>query len=179
MASNKNLKVNIGLAASTIHLASKLHEFKSPILAEAYEDIEGLGMLSPAGAGLLAEIPYLKDQLISEVFKLRKPQRLIGNGTGYYYLRKLSRPECKAYYRACSIQHGYNIPIVDWLSSRFDTMEEFLECSFAWGLTDQGHDYWEQIATRARWATQKRQLSGKEIYDALLEMQENLNNQPF
>ena len=129
-----------------IPLASSFHEFKSPALAEAYQDSD----LSPVGAGYLDEIAALKDQLLTEGISVHVP-RLAPNKSGYYYLSKLSR-DARKKYRKNFKTNVLHIPIKMWLESEALDMEDFLESTFTWSCTPEGHDYWEQIDERMRWA---------------------------
>ena len=75
-----------------IPLASSFHEFKSPALAEAYQDSD----LTPVGAGYLEEIAGLKDNLLTDGIRIHVP-RLAPDKSGYYYLSKLTRSVRKAF----------------------------------------------------------------------------------
>lgn len=132
-------------------LASSLHEFKSDTLAEAYADLEKQGMLTPVGIAAISEIPYVKDQLIKEKYPLRKVPRLVKGATGYYYLRKLSRSERKEWIKEFKLHHRNHFPVTDWLSSNFTDMEDFIACSFSWGYSVKGLEYWSKLADQARW----------------------------
>lgn len=132
-------------------LASSLHEFKSDTLADVYNDLDKLGMLNPVGTGLIEDIPYLKDKDISKLYPITKIPRLIQGATGYYYLRKLSRSERRAYLKAVKAENRNLIPLKDWLSSPFKDMDDFICCSFGWSDTEQGFEFWDKISTRARW----------------------------
>ena len=124
-----------------IPLASSFHEFKSPALAEAYQDSD----LSPVGAGYLDEIAALKDQLLTEDISIHVP-RLAPNKSGYYYLSKLSRDVRKAFVKNIVWGNKNLIPLTAILRS------DFLGSAFTWVATPEGHDYWEQIDERMRWA---------------------------
>ena len=124
-------------------LASSFHEFKSPALAEAYQDSD----LTPVGAGYLDEIAGLKDQMVSFPAKIPIIQKY---KTGHYYLRKLSRSERKAFIRGFKLSNAH-IPLTDWLDTSFDDLEDMINTSFRWNDTPEGHDYWDGLATRSRW----------------------------
>lgn len=128
-----------------IPLASSLHEFKSPALAEAYQDSD----LTPVGVGYLDDITASKDQMVSFPVKIPIIQK---NKTGYYYLRKLSRSERKAIIRGFGISNEY-IPLTDWLATSFEDLEDFIAVSIVWQFTPEGWDYWDGLATKARWLT--------------------------
>ena len=128
-----------------IPLASSFHEFKSPALAEAYQDSD----LTPVGAGYVDEIAGLKDQLLTEDISIHVP-RLAPNKSGYYYLSKLSR-DVRKKYRKNFKTNVLHIPIKMWLESEALDMEDFLGSTFTWSCTPEGHDYWEQIDDRMRW----------------------------
>ena len=129
-----------------IPLASSLHEFKSPALAEAYQDLD----LNPVGAGYLDEIAALKDQLLTEGISIHVP-RLASNKSGYYYLSKLSR-DVRKKYRKNFKTNVFHIPFKMWLDSEALDMEDFLGSAFTWSWTPEGHDYWEQLDDRMRWS---------------------------
>ena len=130
-----------------IPLASSFHEFKSPALAEAYQDSD----LSPVGAGYLDEIAALKDQLLTEDISIHVP-RLAPNKSGYYYLSKLSRDVRKAFVKNIVWGNKNLIPLTAILRSDYADMEDFIAFPFVWSDTPEGHDYWEQIDERMRWA---------------------------
>ena len=157
----------IGMPAGSVPLASSLHEFKSSAVESAYKDLEQSFKGATKGIGLLSEIPFLKDKLISLMHPVSKPIRLMRYKTGYYYLRKLSRPERKAFYKSYYAQ-VQEIPVRDWLSSSFNDLEDFLGCSFVWEYTSLGHGFWSSIATRARWITESAPLSSDHMFDAWL-----------
>ena len=138
------MKKSIGIVGATpSSIASSFHEFKSPALSEAYQDSD----LTPIGAGYLDEIAALKDQMVSFPAKIPIIQKY---KTGYYYLRKLSRSERKAFGKAFKSYAVY-IPLGDWLSSRFEDLEDMINTSFRWDDTPEGYDYWDGLATRSRW----------------------------
>lgn len=134
-----------------IPLASSLHEFKSDTLAEAYTDLEKLGMLNPVGIATLTDIPYIKDQLMKEKCPMRKVPRLVKGATGYYYLRKLSRSERKEFLKEFKLHHRGHFSTQEWLATTFDDLEDFIACSFSWGGSVKGFEYWSKLADRARW----------------------------
>jgi len=140
------LKSLADMGCISIPLASSFHEFKSPALAEAYQDSD----LTPVGAGYLAEIAGLKDQLLTDGIKIHVP-RLAPNKSGYYYLRKLSRTDRKSY-RKNFKSNVIHIPLKMWLESEALDMEDFIGGAFVWKNTPEGHDYWEQLDDRMRWA---------------------------
>ena len=129
-----------------IPLASSFHEFKSPALAEAYQELD----LNPVGAGCLDEIAALKDQLLTEGISIHVP-RLAPNKSGYYYLSKLSR-DVRKRYRKNFKTNVFHIPFKMWLDSEALDMEDFLGSAFTWANTPEGHDYWEQLDDRMRWS---------------------------
>lgn len=132
------------LECSSIPLASSFHEFKSPALAEAYQDSD----LTPVGVGYLDGIEALKDQqMVSFPAKIPIIQKY---KTGHYYLRKLSRSERKAFSKAFRAYAVY-VPLRDWLSSIFEDLEDMINTSFRWEDTPDGYDYWDALATKARW----------------------------
>lgn len=143
----KNLAI---MGCNSIHiiplaLASSMHEFKSPALAEAYQDSD----LTPVGIGYLDEIPALKDHMVSFSVKIPIIQKY---KTGYYYLRKLSRSERKAFIRGFRLSNAY-IPLTDWLATSFEDLEDFIAVGIVWQSTPEGWDYWDGLATKARWLT--------------------------
>lgn len=136
-------KVEGSNGIKSIPLASSLHEFKSPALAEAYQDSD----LTPVGAGYIDEIAGLKDQMVSFPVKIPIIQKY---KTGYYYLRKLSRSERKAFIRGFKLSNAY-IPLTDWLATSFEDLEDFIAVGIVWQSTPEGWDYWDGLATRSRW----------------------------
>ena len=132
------------LECSSIPLASSLHEFKSPALAEAYQD-----------SGYIDEIAGLKDQMISGGISLhahRLAHRLAPNKSGYYYLSKLSRDERKVFVKNTNQKNINLIPLTAVLRSDYADMEEFIAFPFVWSDTPEGYEYWSRISTAARWA---------------------------
>jgi len=142
---------NLKLGIHGIPLASSLHEFKSDTLAEAYIDLEKLGMLNPVGIASLTDIPYVKDQLIKERYPMGKVPRLVKGATGYYYLRKLSRSERREWMKEFKRYNRSHFSSQDWLATPFDDLEDFIGCSFSWGQSVKGLEYWGRIADNARW----------------------------
>lgn len=132
-------------------LASSLHDFKSDTLAEAYSDLEKQGMLNPVGRAALSDIPYVKDQLIKEKYPIKKVPRLVKGATGYYYLRKLSRSERKEFLKELKLHHRGHFTSQEWLMANFGDLEDFIACSFSWGGSVKGLEYWSNISDRARW----------------------------
>lgn len=130
----------------TFPLASSLHEFKSPALAEAYQEL----YLTPVGAGYLDEIAALKDQLLIDTFKIHVP-RLAPNKSGYYYLSKLSRGVRKAFVKNTVWGNKNLIPLTAILRSDYADMEDFIAFPFDWNNTPDGYEYWSRISTAARW----------------------------
>ena len=138
---------NIG--CSDVALASSLHEFKSPALAEAYQDSD----LTPVGVAYLEDIAGLKDILNAEKlsgFKCIK--RMALNKSGHYYLRKLSRSERKAFIKGF-ISGNRFMPLKTWLDSNFQDTEDMLGMSFTWAESKEGHEYWSIVGSRLRWVT--------------------------
>lgn len=127
-----------------IPLASSLHEFKNPALAEAYEDSD----LTPVGYAYLGEIAETKDKLFAPLIHV---PRLASNKSGYYYLSKLSRDVRKKYIKNFKT-NVLHIPAKMWLESKALDIEDFLGSAFTWKHTPEGHDYWEQLDERMRWA---------------------------
>lgn len=78
--------------------------------------------------------------------------RLVKYATGYYYLRKLSRSQRKEFLKEFKLANKY-VPVTYWLASNFENMDDFIRISFSWDHTAQRFDYWERIATKARWIT--------------------------
>ena len=130
-----------------IPLASSLHEFKSPALAEAYQDSDQ----TPVGAGYLDEIAALKGWLLSKDIKTHVP-RLAPNKSGYYYLSKLSRGVRKAFVKNIVWGNKNLIPLTAILRSDYADMEDFIAFPFDWNNTPGGYEYWSRISTAARWA---------------------------
>lgn len=129
-----------------IPLASSFHEFKSPALAEAYQELD----LNPVGAGCLDEIAALKDQLLIDTFKIHVP-RLAPNKSGYYYLSKLSRGVRKSFVKNIVWGNKNLIPLTAILRSDYADMEDFIAFPFFWNNTPEGYEYWSMISTEARW----------------------------
>ena len=127
-------------------LASSLHEFKSPALAEAYQELD----LNPVGAGCLDEIAALKDQLLTEGISIHV-NRLAPNKSGYYYLSKLSRDVRKAFVKNIVWGNKNLIPLTTVLRSDYADMEDFIAFAFVWNNTPEGYEYWSRISTAARW----------------------------
>ena len=127
-----------------IPLASSFHDFKSLALAEAYQDSD----LTPVGYAYVGEIAETKDKLYAP---LRHVPRLASNKSGYYYLSKLSR-DVRKKYRKNFKTNVFHIPFKMWLDSEALDMEDFLGSAFTWVATPEGHDYWEQLGDRMRWA---------------------------
>lgn len=147
---------------NNIPLASSMHEFLSPELAEAYNDLSKSLQKATKGVALLADIPMLKDRLVP-IIHVPKLDRY---KSGYYYLRKLTRSQRKYWVKEYKNYHRY-IPIVNWLESSFTDMEEFLY-TFYWEESIKGFDYWDNIAIRARWATKQYVLPMEEtVYNDL------------
>ena len=129
-----------------IPLASSLHEFKSPALAEAYQELD----LNPVGAGYLDEIAALKGGILSKDIKTHVP-RLAPNKSGYYYLSKLSRGVRKAFVKNIVWGNENLIPLTAILRSDYADMEDFIAFPFVWDNTPEGYEYWSMISTEARW----------------------------
>lgn len=127
-----------------------MHQFKEPALADAYDDLERLGLSNPVGVGLLDQIPYLKDQLNPATHV----PILLKDKPGYYYLRKLSRFQRKAWIRA-NRKDMQIVPLTDWLASSFIDMEDFLASSFIWNNTEEGYAFWDNLTNLARWSTKQ------------------------
>ena len=129
-----------------IPLASSFHEFKSPALAEAYQDSD----LTPVGAGYLQELAGLKDQLLTDGIKIHVP-RLAPNKSGYYYLNKLSRGVRKAFIKNTIRENTNLTPLTAILRADYADMEDFIAFPFVWTDTPQGYEYWNIVSTEARW----------------------------
>ena len=127
-------------------LASSLHEFKSPALAEAYQELD----LNPVGVGNLYEIAALKDQLLTEGISTHVTM-LAPNKSGYYYLSKLSRGVRKAFVKNIVWGNKNLIPLTAILRSDYADMEDFIAFPFVWDNTPEGYEYWSRISTEARW----------------------------
>lgn len=172
----ENIDFTMGFKISGFPLASSLHAFKSDTLAEAYSDLEKQGMLNPVGIAALTDIPYVKDQLIKDIWPMRKARRIKRNGKGYYYLSKLSRSERKNYLKSLAAENRNLIPTRVWMQCTFSDMDDFICSSFGWSETKQGLEYWSKISDRARWNTEPKKLSGNDIYDILLEIHDKLKS---
>lgn len=140
-----------GATEAYVKLASSMHEFKQPALADAYDDLERLGLLKPVGVGYLDEIPGLKNQL----HPTSHVPIMLRDKSGHYYLRKLSRLQRKAFIKA-NRKDMPLVPQTDWLGSSFLDMEDFLGSSFVWEQSEQGYVFWDKLANLARWSTKSK-----------------------
>lgn len=143
-------------------LASSCHEYQIPDLKDAMCDYS-----TPAGYAYIGDIPETKDRLYAPFFHVPKLGR---NKSGYYYLRKLTRPQRKAWIKANRNDMPL-IPILDYLQATYPDMDDFISSGFIWNETPEGYEYWEKIANAARWNTERLPISSSKIYDILLEMQ--------
>lgn len=133
---------------SDVPLASSFYDFKSPALAEAYNDSD----LTPVGAAFLEDIAALKDQLTSSGFEGKYIKRLAPNKSGHYYLRKLTRSERKKYLKNFKTQMR-SIPVIMWLDSVALDTDDFIGSAFTWDNTPEGHQFWMDLDGRLRWVT--------------------------
>lgn len=151
-------------------LASSCHDYAIPDLKDAMCDYS-----TPAGYAYIADIPETKDRLFAPLFHVLKLDR---NKSGYYYLRKLTRPQRKAWIKANRTDMPL-IPIIDYLQAIYSDMDDFISSGFIWSETPEGYEYWENIANAARWNTKRETLSAGKLYDILLEMQDRMNNSEY
>ena len=108
--------------------------------------------------------------------KMGKPPRIIKGATGYYYLRKLTRSQRKEWLKEFRLHHRNHFPVTDWLSTNFTDMEDFIACSFSWGQSVKGLEYWSRISDYGRWNTKPDKLSAQHVYDGILKIHNELKS---